>query len=143
MQFQQVALTVLAFSSTRGGTIESAPAHVHQVSIIPPLGISRVVVEEDNGVPGLWSVRLHKGGRRTLQSPVYFPPVTTQEALLNALEHAWDMQRKPDPPHLQLFTRFLEPPRTPLKASSPQRRQRGVSPQMSGHLAQSGQTGRQ
>jgi hypothetical protein len=132
MHFQQVVLTVLAFSSSRGGTIESAPAHVHQVSIVPPLGLSRVVVEEDNGVPGLWSVRLHKNGRRTLQSPVYFPPVTTQEALLNALEHAWDMQRRPDP-HFPFLTRFLEPPRTPPRSASPPHRQRGVSPQTPPH----------
>ncbi len=139
MHFQQVALTVMAFSSARGASIEPAPAHAHHVTLILPLGVSKVIVEEDSGVPGLWSVRLHKNGRRTLQPPVYFPPVFTQEALLNVLEHAWDMQRKPDPPRFPFLPRFLEPPRTPPRSASPPRRQRGVSPQTPGHLSQSGQ----
>lgn len=129
MHFQQVALTALAFSSARGGTVESGPGSVHQLTLVPFSGVSRVIVEEDNGVPGLWFVRLTKGGRRSLQPPVYFPGVTTQEALLNALDHAWDLQRKPHPP----FPLFLEPPRTPPRGASPPRRQRGVSPQTSPH----------
>ena len=108
--------------------MEPASINAHMLTLIPPSGISRVVVEEDNGVPGLWYVRLIKGGRRSLQPPIYFPGVTTQEALLNALDHAWDLQRKPYPP-FPFFTRFLEPPRTPPRGASPPRRQRGVSPQ--------------
>lgn len=128
MHFQQVALTVMAFSSAKGGSIEPAPAHRHLITLIPPLGASKLIVEEDDVVPGQWNVRLHKGGRRTLQPPVYFPSVSTQEALLNALEHAWDLQRRPDP-QFPFLTRFLEPPRTPPQSASPPRRQRGVSPQ--------------
>ena len=141
MHFQQVALTVMAFSSARGGTVEPAtttPAHHQEVTIIPPLGLSRITVEEDNAVPGVWGVRLVQGGhssRRSLFPPLYFPPVTTQDSLLTALHHAWDIhiqsQHRPAP----FITRFLEPPRTPPKSASPPSRQRGVSPQTFPDLA--------
>jgi len=152
MQFQQVALTVMAFSSARGGSIEHALSPSQQVSVIlPPPSLSRIVVEEDNQAPGTWGVRVvgGSGKRRTLLPPVYLPQVDSEAGLRNALAQAWDIhiqsQHRPAP----FITRFLEPPRTPPQSENEQdlgedaawvrtppriaslhRRQRGVSPQM-------------
>ena len=127
MNFQQVALTVLAFSSARGGTIERRTAQ--QIAVVPPLGLARIIVERDNQDSDSWYVRLVKQGRRSLQPPVYFPAVTTQEGLQDALARAWEFHRQTDPP-APFLTRFLEPPTSsPPRSASPPRRRTGISRQ--------------
>lgn len=115
MNFQQVALAVLAFSSARGGTIEQRTAQ--QIAIVPPLGLARVIVEQDNQDSSSWYVRLVKGGRRALQPPVYFPAVTTQEGLQDALRKAWEFHLETSPP-APFLSRFLEPPTSSPPRSS-------------------------
>ena len=118
MNFQQVALVALSFSSARGGTIERSPLEgsMHQISIIPPLGLSRVVIEQDNQIPDSWYVRVVKGGhRRRLDPSVFFPAVSTVEGLQETLKKAWDFHRQTSPP-APFLTRFLEAP-----SSSPRR----------------------
>ena len=113
MNFQQVALVALSFSSSKGGTIERS---LHQITITPPLGMSRFVIEQDNQIPDSWYVRVVKGGhRRRLEPPVYFPAVTTVEDLQQSLKKAWDFHRQTSPP-TPFLTRFLEAP-----SSSPRR----------------------
>ncbi len=127
MNFQQVALTVLAFSSARGGTIERRTAQ--QIAVVPPLGLARIIVERDNQDSDSWYVRLVKQGRRSLQPPVYFPAVTTQEALQDALARAWEFHRQTDPP-APFLARFLErPTSSPPRSASPPRRRTGISRQ--------------
>jgi hypothetical protein len=148
MNFQQVCLTALAFSSSHGGSLERAPPGQQQfVSIRPLQGPpSELVVERDLVEDGAWGVRLMRRHHRLLQAPIHYPPVRTQEALLDALVGAWSQLASNKPPALFL-TRFLEPPsppaiqrtasiasflqpaRTPPGSASPPRRQRGVSPQ--------------
>ena len=134
MNFQQVALVALSFSSARGGTLERSPlqSSVHQISIVPPLGLSRVVIEQDNQLADSWYVRVVKGGhRRRLEPPVYFPAVTTVEGLQETLKRAWDFHRTTSPP-APFLTRFLEPPSSsPRRSASPRRRQTGASRQNS------------
>ncbi len=106
MHFQQVALALLAFTSTRGASLESS---LQRLTVVPLLGLSRIVVEQDVRDPSAWQVRVVA----RLEPPVYLPPVTTQEGLQDALEKAWQFRR----PHL---TRFLEPPSSaPLRPSPP------------------------
>lgn len=127
MNFQQVALAVLAFSSARGGTIEQRSAQ--SIAIIPPVSLARVIVEQDAQDVDSWFVRVVKGGRRTLQPPVYFPAVTSQEGLQDVLQKAWDFHRQTSPP-APFLTRFLEPPSSsPARGASPPRRQTGASRQ--------------
>lgn len=125
MNFQQVALAVLAFSSARGGTIEQRTAQ--SIAVIPPTGFSRLIVERDNQDTDSWYVRVVKAGRRTLQPPVYFPAVTTQEGLQDALQKAWEFHRQTSPP-TPFISRFLEPPTSlpssPPRSASPPRRRR-------------------
>ena len=134
MNFQQVALVALSFSSARGGTIERSPhpSSTHQIAIIPPLGLSRVVIEQDNQIPDSWYVRVVKGGRRRVfEPPVYFPAVSTQEGLQETLKKAWDFHRQTSPP-APFLSRFLEAPSSSTRRSaSPQRRQTGASRQNS------------
>ena len=134
MNFQQVALVALSFSSARGGTIERSPLEgsMHQISIIPPLGLSRVVIEQDNQIPDSWYVRVVKSGhRRRLEPPVYFPAVTTVEGLQDTLKNAWDFHRQTSPP-APFLSRFLEAPSSlPRRSASPQRQQTGASRQNS------------
>ena len=108
MNFQQVCLTALAFSSSHGGSLEQCLPGQHLVSIRSlndkP---SELIVERDLAEPGSWNVRLHLRKHRLLQIPVHYPPVRTQEALLDTLVKAWRMQATPPAPFL---TRFLEPP---------------------------------
>ena len=122
MNYHQVALTVLAFSSARGGTLDISPAE--QFSIAPPSGSTKVIVEQDNQLPGSWYVRLvkHVGARRSLHPPVYFPAVTTQEGLQEALAKAWEFHRQTTPP-APFLARFLEPP-----TSAPTRLTRALEP---------------
>lgn len=113
MNFQQVALVALSFSSSKGGTIERS---LHQITITPPLGMSRFVIEQDNQIPDSWYVRVVKGGhRRSLEPPHHFAPVSTVEGLQETLKKAWDFHRQTSPP-APFLTRFLEAP-----SSSPRR----------------------
>ena len=121
MHFQQVALAVLAFSSSRGAGLESSP---HSLVVIPSRGFSRIVVEQDLQDPSAWQVRINSP-RRT---PVYLPAVTTQEGLQDALTQAWQIQHPLNAP--VFLTRFLEPPTSsPPRSASPPRRRTGVSQQ--------------
>jgi len=147
MNFQQVCLTALAFSSSHGGSLERCPPGQQQfVSIRPLQGPpSELVVERDLVEDGAWGVRLMRRHHRLLQAPIHYPPVRTQEALLDALVGAWSqLASKPPAPFLTRFLEapsppaiqrtasiasFLQPARTPPRSASPPRRQRGVSPQ--------------
>ena len=134
MNFQQVALIALSFSSSRGGTVDRSPleSSVHQIAIIPPLGLSRLVIEQDNQLVDSWYVRVVRNGhRRFLDPPVYFPAVTTVKELQETLKQAWDFQRQMNPP-APFLTRFLDPPsNSPTRSASPQRQQKGASRQNS------------
>lgn len=132
MNFQQVALAVLAFSSARGGTIVRGPHPESQqhIAIVPPLGLAKIIVERDNQDSNAWYVRLVKQGRRTLQPPVYFPAVTTQEGLQDALQKAWEFHRETSPP-APFLSRFLEPPSSSPARSSGPSFQRASSPSRS------------
>jgi hypothetical protein len=131
MNFQQVCLAVLAFSSARGGMIDQRTAQ--SIAIVPPLGLARIIVEQQTVEDQSWQVRVVKGGHRMLQPPVYFPAVTTQEGLQDALTKAWEFHRQTSPP-APFLTRFLGPPTSapprgashlssspPLGASPPRR----------------------
>lgn len=147
MNFQQVCLTALAFSSSHGGSLERAPPGQQQfVSIRPLQGPpSELVVERDLIEDGAWGVRLMRRHHRLLQAPIHYPPVRTQEALLDALVGAWSQlaSNKPPAPFLTRFLEgptppaiqrtasiasFLQPARTPPRSASPNR-QRGLSPE--------------
>jgi hypothetical protein len=92
------------------------------------LGLSRVVIEQDNQIPDSWYVRVVKGGhRRVFEPPVYFPAVTTQEGLQDTLKQAWDFHRQTSPP-APFLTRFLETPSSsPRRSASPRRQQMDAS----------------
>lgn len=131
MHFQQVALAVLAFSSARGGTFTGEARHPvgGVMTIIPPMGHSKIVVEQDNQDNDSWYVRLvrtHTRRPMLLEGPIYFPAVSTQEGLVEALTKAWEYHRQQHP-----LSRSIEPspPKTPLQSASPARQQRAVSPQ--------------
>jgi hypothetical protein len=146
MNFQQVCLTALAFSSSHGGSLERAPPGQQQfVSIRPLQGPpSELVVERDLVEDGAWGVRLMRRHHRLLQAPIHYPPVRTQEALLDALVGAWSqLASKPPAPFLTRFLEapsppaiqrtasiasFLQPARTPPRSAS-SNRQRGLSPE--------------
>ena len=127
MNFQQVALVALSFSSSKGGTIERS---LHRITITPPLGMSRFVIEQDNQIPDSWYVRVVKGGhRRSLEPPHHYPPVFTVEDLQQSLKKAWDFHRQTSPP-IPFLTRFLDPPSSsPPRSASPPRRRTGASRQ--------------
>jgi hypothetical protein len=113
MHFQQVALALLAFSSTRGASIQSS---LQRLTVVPPLGTPRIVVEQDIRDPSAWQVRVVA----RLEPPIYLPPVTTQQGLQDALERAWQL-RRPSGHNAPFLTRFLEPPPSsaPLRSSPP------------------------
>jgi hypothetical protein len=126
MNFQQVALVALSFSSARGGTIERS---LHQITITPPLGMSRFVIEQDNQFPDSWYVRVVKGGhRRSLEPPHHFPSVFTVEDLQQSLKNAWDFHRQTSPP-APFLTRFLEAPTSAPPRSVLPARKRLLSPE--------------
>ena len=148
MNFQQVALSVMAFSSARGGSLERNSLSSRVTMSLPHPDSSRIIVEEDYQIPGLWSVSLVKGGRRVLHPPVYLSPVDSELDLTSALERIWDIHLQSQQKHhpAPFITRFLEPPRTPPneppssiartppRSVSLHRQQRGVSPQTVRHL---------
>jgi hypothetical protein len=121
MNYHQVALAVLAFSSARGGTLDISPAE--QFSVVAPSGGSKVIVERDNQQPGSWYVRLVKHSPAGIRRSLYaFPAVTTQEGLQEALAKAWEFHRQTTPP-APFLARFLEPP-----TSAPTRLTRALEP---------------
>lgn len=134
MHFQQVALTVMAFSSARGGTVveelATAGSSSRLLTIVPPLSHSKITVEQDNQDVDSWYVRVtHPSSRRIrhLLPPVYFPAVTTQQGLQATLARAWEHHRR------RALSRFVEPPTPPAssppRSASPARQQRAFSPQ--------------
>ena len=132
MNFQQVALAVMAFSSARGGTVVRGPypETQRQIAVIPPFGLARIIVEQQEHDQS-WQVRLSKLGRRSLQPPVYFPSTHSPEGLKDALARAWEFHQTASPP-APFLTRFLEPPNSapppasssPSRSASPPRRRR-------------------
>jgi hypothetical protein len=155
MNLQQVTLVMMAVSSGGGGTLETDPLNRNQLAIIPRSGLAKIIVEPGETGQG-WQVRLVKHGRRVLEPPVYFPPVTTQEQLRETIEKAWAIHRQSGVPapfltrflepttglaaaemamlSRPLLTRFLNPPSSsPSRSASPPRRQRAVSPQTPPH----------
>lgn len=112
MHFQQVALTVLAFSAAHDASVQNSAAR-SQIFILPPASRERIVVERDPlqqaEVSHQWLVRLV---RNSLDSPIYFPPVHTEAGLQAALAEAWEFHRKTTPP-APFLTRFLEPRLSP------------------------------
>jgi hypothetical protein len=121
MHFQQVALTLLAFSSAHeGASLQASPAQ-HLFTISPPgVGISSRIVVERNPLQPLmsedgWIVRLVKNA---LQPPIYFPPVHTEEGLQDALSKAWEFHRYTTPP-APILSRFFEPTSSPPRSASP------------------------
>lgn len=124
MHFPQVALTVLAYSSTVGGTVAQSPSPIDKISILAPTSGARIVVEREYPLTDGWVVRLIRGA---LQPPMYFPPVHTEEGLQDALARAWELHRLSAPPRAPapFLSRFLEP----LPASLPSSpRSRSASP---------------
>ncbi len=91
--------------------METLPAY--GLAIHPLRGNTEIVVEQDNQNAGSWYVSLNQPmpllptSVNTPPTPVYFPPVKTQEALLDALTKAWEFHRKTMPP-TPFLTRFLE-----------------------------------
>ena len=137
MNFQQVCLTALAFSSSHGASVERHLPGQHLVSIRSPTYTpSELVVERDLHEEGTWGVRLFRRHHRLLQAPIHYPPVRTQEALLDALIGAWAQMSNARPP-APFLTRFIEPPTSSPGPPVIQRvasylqpnRQRGVSPE--------------
>ena len=127
MHFHQVCLTALAFSSAHGGTLDHCASHGHHLAI-RQLGTSsaEIMVEQDLGDSEAWQIRLLRHRNRLLHAPVRFPPVRTQEELLDALTRAWRIGAAPPAPFL---TRFLEPPAEitmPPRTASPPRPRRDV-----------------
>lgn len=125
MNFQQVCLAVLAFSSARGGLIDQRTSQ--SIAIVPPLGLAKIIVEQLTVEDQSWQVRVVKGGRRTLQPPVYFPAVTTQEGLQDALIKAWEFHRQTSPPIPFISSLLARPtslPSSPPRSASPPRRRR-------------------
>ena len=134
MHFHQVCLTALAFSTAHGGTLDHCPAHGHHLAI-RQLGPSteEIVVDRDMFDFESWQVRIRRRKNRLLQTVVHFPPVRTQEELLDVLTKAWRIGAAPRP--APFLTRFLEPPippariTTPPRSASPPRPQTDSSPQ--------------
>jgi hypothetical protein len=123
MEFQQVALTLMAFSSANGGTVE--PFHPNGFVLHAPSGASHIHIRRDFLESGAWNVRIEKHslrGRRSLMPPIYFPPCRTPEELRATVNEAWLLQRKSHPS--PFLTRFLDPPNTPPKSASPSRETR-------------------
>ena len=134
MHFQQVCLTALAFSAAHGGTLDHCPAHARHVVIRPLDGppSGEIVVEQDLLDSDSWQVRLSRRRNRLLHVPVRFPPVRTQEELLDALTDAWRAMAAPPAPFL---SRFLEPPAritAPARSASPVRHA-GLFPESQPH----------
>ncbi len=112
MHLQQVCMTALAFSAARGGAIEMPATQGLRPVVIHPLrgnDETEIYVEQDNQELGSWYVGIRETKPLALRPPVYFPPVTTQEALLDTLTKAWEFHRQSRPPD-PLLTRFVEPP---------------------------------
>lgn len=136
MHFHQVALVVQSFAAARGGLVIDGLSPEHPtgfLTVIPPTGHDKILIEQDNQELDSWYVRVSTSTtRRALYPPIYLPPVTTQEGLRKTLQQAWDLHRRRSMPSL---SRFLEPPnppaRTPPRSASPARQQRGISPQSS------------
>jgi hypothetical protein len=123
MHFHQVCLTALAFSSAHGGTVDHCASHGHHLAIRQ--GPAEIVVEQDLGDSESWQIRLLRHRNRLLHAPVRFPPVRTQEELLDVLTRAWRIGAAPLP--APFLTRFLETPpeiTTRPRTASPPRPQR-------------------
>ena len=129
MYFQQVCMTALAFSTARGGTIQTYPMGKHRLDITPPAakGIwvsdaAQVVIEQDAIDTGAWLVRLERPRpQHSLVGPIYLPAVTTQEGLLRALTRLWTLDRGEHGLMRKCFTRLREPTPdepTPLGSAS-------------------------
>lgn len=128
MHFQQVALAVLAFSSSRDAGIESSP---HSLVVIPSRGLSTITVEQDLKDTSAWQVRV----AHPRKTPIYLPAVTTQEALQDALVKAWQMRDPSGPVFLTRFhepvlgfvmARFLSPPNSSPSSHALSRRRQAV-----------------
>ena len=104
MHLQQVCLTAMSFSAARGGILETTETPGFMPVVIRPLTYdtanqsSEIYVEQDNQVPGSWYVGVRNTKPLALRPRVYYPPVNTQEALLDALTKAWDFHRISAPP---------------------------------------------
>lgn len=110
MHFQEVALTLLAFSAAHRATLNGGVDVGY--TVVPPTGPSRIMVSQDESEQGKWYVRVehsHWAGRRTLVAPIHFPAVTDVEHFKLVLNRAWSFHRshRRSPPGL---SRFLEPP---------------------------------
>jgi hypothetical protein len=109
MNLQQVCLTALAFSSVRGGALEltatqgDRPVVIHPV---PERNQTEIYVQRDIQDTDSWLVGLRETKPLALRPPRFFPPVNTQEALLDALTKAWEstLYRPPPPNFLSRFT---------------------------------------
>lgn len=120
MEFQQVALTLMTFSSANGGTVEAF--HPNGFVMHSPSGATHIHIRRDFVEPDAWNVRIEKHslrGRRSLMPPIYFPPCRTPEELTATVREAWILQRKSHPS--PFLTRFLDPPNTPPRSASPSR----------------------
>ncbi len=109
MHLQQVCLTALAFSSARGSAIELMATPGVRPVIIHPLpdgNQTEIYVEKDSHNAGSWLVGLKDAKPLALHSHVYFPPVNTQEALLDALTKAWELKHALPPRREPYFPRF-------------------------------------
>ena len=99
MRWKQVCQTALAFSASRGASIVQSKPHTEScLTLLPLRGTAKISVERSNQDAESWYVRL----TRKRQGPVYFPPVSTPEALSRTLSEAWVTNRCldgiPDPP---------------------------------------------
>ena len=94
MRWEQVCKTALAFSASRGAAIvHTPPGSVSYLTLLPKRSTAEIVIERNNQTTGSWYVRLTPSRARVAVSPVYFPPVSTPEALTQALSEAWAVDR--------------------------------------------------
>jgi hypothetical protein len=94
MRWEQVCKTALAFSASRGATlVQSPPGSASCLMLLPIRSTAEIVIERNNQAAGSWYVRLTPSRARPAVRPVYFPPVSTPEALSRALSEAWVVDR--------------------------------------------------
>jgi len=118
MEFQQVALTLMAFSAAHNDNVAVHSPTPDSFVLHPLNSPSRIYVRRALHDPAAWAVRVEKKhtlrGRSSLLPPVYFPFCRTEQELRETLDKAWefrDSSRHPSP----YLSRFVEPPKPDVK----------------------------
>lgn len=109
MLFSLVCTTALAISMARNCTITAPTPWVTRLDITPHNSKTEITVEPDALAPAYWSVRvLTDYNKRFGLSPLYFPPVDTEEGLKRALERALFLEEQRRTHLRKFFTRLRE-----------------------------------